>query len=775
MKKYCKKFNEKLQVSVDTSGEGRFEVLSFRVLPKEYTPSHTFNRWVMGIRFLCILGLPDYAMADDLDNAFSSLVEGREYQAGFPNDITRNTLVDDFVGAAGHSSNRPALLEAVKRAIDIRKNEPPEPDSFTGKAPRSIQAKVIAWEALESLSTGYLYAGNRDLLDAVRVSYPGSNSEDDTRELPAEESTEFPGTSQKQITYARLYFLQGIKDVLEFIAEDTTGKLRAGSDIYGDTVPHYVSFDEEERDEVLLFPKYDDPNFGSEGSLNREAAQSVAYLYGSSMERYGLAAVAYADQLWRSAFAGPGAGAKRTDTEKNQMLDHATDILRSSVQAQFLASLPLAAQLNDGVDGSANEFQQAKMDQARVSVTDAIRLREQILAGEKPTQTALVSAWDTQSIEDQISLTRDAFDAARIKWTGDGGEPVDGSVAFELQREESAQSLNADRQISLRNSLESQLVEITGIDPDEYGNLRKEEERNAYLDAVQLHFDTLINSNIESNFISEPDFIRESDLKNGSLMSIQALRLIQTIREIIVQKARIDTYGQKMQIELERNGDVNATLVINGLIYGAIDAAIQLASANEVQVHTAGTASGTTWVTDPGAGARALQAILRAARVATETVQINSTNSKALISNLLIEQQIAIDQLPVIALNSDIAGAELLRLLNKARRLVEDHAFFQDITNDLWYRDPSLPFKLEKVEEEYQGLMQGYRIELYKLARMIETTWTERFQNPVKNASGSVNNGTLNNGSFDGFTEAESVFSVANHVQGETFSNALKA
>ncbi len=224
----------------------------------------------------------------------------------------------------------------------------------------------------------------------------------------------FAGTSQKQITYARLYFLQGIKDVLDYIAEDTSGKLRAGSSIYP-TVPHYVTFDDE-LSEILPFPRFDDPNFGGPAVVDREPSQSVAYLYGSAMERYGLSAVAYADQLWRSAYAGPGAGTKRTDMEKNQMLARAADILKDNIHAQFLAALPLAAQLNDGTDGNLNEFKQSQIDQARVSVTDALRLREQILAGEKPTQTALVSAWDVTSIEQQISRCKDAYEAARIKW-----------------------------------------------------------------------------------------------------------------------------------------------------------------------------------------------------------------------------------------------------------------------------------------------------------------------------------------------------------------------
>ena len=64
------------------------------------------------------------------------------------------------------------------------------------------------------------------------------------------------------------------------------------------------------------------------------------------------------------------------------MLQRATDVLKENVHAEFLASLPLAAQLSDGSDGGLNEFKQSKLDQTRVAVTSALRLREQILAGE---------------------------------------------------------------------------------------------------------------------------------------------------------------------------------------------------------------------------------------------------------------------------------------------------------------------------------------------------------------------------------------------------------
>ncbi len=703
------------------------------------------------------------ALADDLDAAFASLTNGRAYLVGFGpplNTKTRNGLVNDFVGANDHRAN---LLDAVKRAITIRNAEPPEPDSFpSGQAPRSIQAKVIAWEALESLLTGYQYAGNRDLLNATRVAYPGSALANDTRAMPAEEPVPFAGTSQKQITYARLYFLQGIKDVLDYIADDTTGQLRAGSSVYP-TVPHYVVFDDEQS-QILPFPRFDDPNFGGPAVQDREPSQSVAYLYGSSMERYGLSAVAYADQLWRSAFAGPGAGAKRTDTEKNQMLTRAADILKGNIHAQFLASLPMAAQLNDGADGNLNEFKESQIDQARVSVTDALRLREQILAGEKPTQTALISAWDLNTIEDQISACKAAYQAASVKWGGDTAPPpADGSVAFELARTEQAQTLNATREIDLRNSLETQLLDITGIDPSIYGGITSESDRKAYLQAIRDKYDGLINA-------QDPN---APGLQDGSQMSIQALKLIQAMREGLAKKAYVDSFGEKMRVELSKNLDENATILINGIVLSVIDTVIAAADSTEFTVCACGLASGIGYIEKPGVSATLGQVALRTLKIAGERIIINSINSDALIRNLMIDQENAMEELPVTALNSAIAGAELRRLLAQATRLVQNHSFYQDITDTLWYRDPSLAFKLEKAEEEYKGLMQEYRIELYKLARMLEAAWTEHFQNPVVQQNGSTIQ-PLNNGSFDDFTEAESVFSVVNHLRGLAFYNAVK-
>ena len=698
--------------------------------------------------------------ADDMSDAFNQLVTGRAYLKNYPLTKTRKSLVEDFVGANGQTPNRPVLQDAITRAIAIRAAEPPDPASFSGTAPRSIQAREIAWQALESLGTGYLFAGNKDLLDGIRIAYPGSNAANDLRGMPKDEPATYAGTSQKQLAYARLYFFRPLKDMLDYIARDKSGAVRASGSAYP-TMPHYVTFDDQ-LSQVLPFTDgtaFDDPNFGGPAVVDREASQSFAYLYGSSMERLGMAVISYADQLWRSAWSGPAAGTVRPAAEKQAMLNRATEALQCEIHAQFLATLPMAAQLSDGADNTPNEYQQSRIDQARVSVTDAQRLRDQILAGEKPLQTTLVSAWDTTTIEGQISVCKSAYDTAHEKFNGAGA----GHVVYEVQQSERADDLNAEREISLRTNFETRLLEITGVDPSDYGGLRTDEERQSYMRFVQAKFDSLINAGNVSAL----------GLSDGSDMATQALRFVLALRELPVLRARIDSFSQRMRIELERNDDVNATVKSGAIEIGAIDAAFEVASAITYSVCTCGMASGAEYTFDYGAFTRAAQVVTKALRTAANTVEINSINSDAAIQNLLIEQQLAVEELPSVKLNIDIARNELLRLFNQATRLVEDHIFYQTITDTLWYRDPALAFKLEKAEEEYQALVQEYRIELYKLGKMLESAWTEPFRNPVKRGT-SISFEPLDNGNYDDFTEPESVFGTPNHVRALAYFNALK-
>src|SRR5262249_10821327 len=72
---------------------------------------------LVGVAIIMLsLGFVPRVPADDLDDAFAHLVEGRSYLKDFPTLKTRDQLVDDFIAANGQSPNRPNLLQAIDGA-----------------------------------------------------------------------------------------------------------------------------------------------------------------------------------------------------------------------------------------------------------------------------------------------------------------------------------------------------------------------------------------------------------------------------------------------------------------------------------------------------------------------------------------------------------------------------------------------------------------------------------------------------------------------------------
>ena len=709
-----------------------------------------------------------------LKNTFTDkLVSGRSYLKDFPKGKTRNAMVDDFLGMNGKTPKRPLLKEAIQEAIAIRKelNEP-DPEFFDSKNPsRSLQAQVIAWESLESLLNGYNYAGNRDLLNGVRSQYPGGKENADNRDLPADEPEEFSGTAQMQLSYARLYFMQGIRDTIEFIEEDPTGKLRAIGGIYS-TMPHYVTFDEE-KSEVLPHENFNDPNFGDgipKVKLDREPSQSAAYLYGSLLDRYGMVNTAYAEQLWKAAYAVGDAGVKQDPEKQKRMLAYSTKLLRNNIHAQFLAMLPVASQLNDGRDHTQSEYRLARIDNACVNIASAKRLRDIILAGEKPTQDALVLAWDNKTIEKQIAKCKEVWADAQRKWE---------EVQTKIKEWDTAEERKAHDDIALRNSLETQLLKITGVNPNEYGNLQTDENRKNYLNEIQRRFGQLLYAEDDKVCYLKDEYGNATSLnlwEVGCEMTVQALQIVLARKELIALEAKIVSYDKMKDIEDDRkNRKAKADAALSAAEYAAVLAIYGTAAVGEITYHTQGTASGFSIKQNLTEQAKWWQkaAVLAAEKVHNYTLADIESHAKR--KNLSAEQTVLESQRPQVQAQITLAMARLNSLYAEARRLVDNHEFYQDSTEKLWYRDPNVVFEKEKVEEEYEELVQEYRVELYKLARTLGAAWCEEFQNPVKvDTKGSVKAlGSASN--YDDFTEAESVFAIPNHIKGKLFLNALKA
>lgn len=699
---------------------------------------------------LAVATLPLLARAQvsaDLSTAFNNnLVQGRSFKKDYPAIKTRNLLVADFLGTTSFAK-APKLRLARDQAIAIRLN----PAATTQEV---AAAQIIAWESLEALTEGYLFAGNKDLLTAVRVSYPGTAGGTDDRPVPAEVVSEYSGTSIKQLSYARSYFLQPIKDVLAFMSRDKTGEVRAQDGDFP-VLPHYTRFDDAASIGLPL-ATYNDPNFSDPVG---QASQTLARLYGAALERLGMSATASAEQLWRGAYGDKS----RSAAQRDAMLSEAAEGLKSNIHAQFLAALPMAASLGDGTEG-VNEFQLALVDQAKVATTSAQRLRQRILVGEKPTVPALVSSWTPTVIQNQITTVQQAYSNTNTKF-GSSDQP--GTVRYEMARTEEAQSQNFSRAATLRGQYETRLVALTQINPSAgaYNSLQTQQNRKDYIAAVRAKYDALVNgANTQAG-----------GLGDGSEMSAAALRLVQALQEVKAADSRIKSYPQRMRVELERNNDVNATIQRGAEVVAAIDASIAIAGAIETTIYAAGMTTGASTKINYGAILENILGPVKALRQASDTVTINSLNSKATIRNLLIEQQEQIEALPIVVTGVDIARNELLRLFSEAERLVEDHIFYQDATNQLWYADPGLAFRLEAAEEEYQTSLQQFRIELYKLCRMLEFAWNERFTNPVFDSAGIIGPISGLPATADDFVEAESVFAVRHHDAGKNFYTTLQS
>ena len=82
---------------------------------------------------------------------------------------------------------------------------------------------------------------------------------------------------------------------------------------------------------IMSSPAWPTPNARSQPS------QTAGYLYSTTLNRYGIANVSIANNLWHAAFFGAA-----NKPVRQEMLDKAAHELRHGIHAQFLAALPLA-------------------------------------------------------------------------------------------------------------------------------------------------------------------------------------------------------------------------------------------------------------------------------------------------------------------------------------------------------------------------------------------------------------------------------------------------
>lgn len=154
-------------------------------------------------------------------------------------------------------------------------------------------------------------------------------------------------------------------------------------------------------------------------------------------------------------------------------------------------------------------------------------------------------------------------------------------------------------------------------------------------------------------------------------------------------------------------------------------------------------------------------------------VDLARFDSEAKIRNELVEIDLLLSSRPRLLLELQIALKRIETILNRSERILADAAFYTTGTETLWFRDPDLAVRAENAEVSYQEAIRAWREEALRLARTLEASWCEEYRNPISRSNGAPLPLGANN-EFADFTEANSVFAVADHQSAERYFEALK-
>jgi hypothetical protein len=696
-----------------------------------------------------------------LNSAEENLQTGRLFLVGFPQSKTRKQLRADYLGTDQQSPSTLDLkFHALRDAVDLSI----EHRLYLGEnAASSEHAQLIAWESLEALLQGQLVAGNASLLKASRVAFPNPPTGNPFSERP-EGETQLPlgvsrpsnsavaasdgsyaGSNMRDYAYAQLHFKRGVIAALDFIRSDLTGEIRSLDLLNFENFPQYTAFNTED----LL-----DSNFGEEPV----PSQTLGYLLGNALDRYGKSTIGIGDRLWRAAYFDSDRGPRGSrSSERQTMLDAATTELRKGAHFQYMAAVVLAAQMGDGSENNLSEYYESRVDQSRVSSQNASVYIDRIRRGEVPRLTNLALAASTSGINSKIQLVTTFRNNANQKY-------AEAETAIWRVKESEAQAIS-DAQ-ALRTQFSNTLAALTGIplggeSEEPYFGLISESGRNAYKAAVQEKIEAALSADDESTILSD-----------GSELGQAILQYRRALAEARSAKSRIDSIPQQIRIEEVRVGAVNGVILETENEISAYRLALAVANSISISVGTSGNGAYFAVSTNPNA---ILVGVLesRISRAQTiQNVRINEINAEATIRNLLLLQnQYLIDlEISGIQIQQSIAGINAIRA--EIERQIENHIYYQDSNRQKWYSDPALVFEREIQELEYEDSLREYVAGLYELSQLLAFRWAEDFENPYTNR---LNNPVaLGQGLFDDFSQAESIFAVADVSHADSFFLALQ-
>lgn len=724
----------------------------------------------LGLAAPCLL---QAALPPTLQEAFTNLYSARTYQLGFPPQAgpgggvvgkTQRQVREDYLGDPSPKNKTPfdILSAAVDLAVQYRVN-----NYFGNTFQRDAQE--IAWESLESMLQGQLIAGNGNLLRGFRVPFPNDGPERPSGEtllpfgcpgaktvLGLPTGQPYVGAYVTDLCYARLHFFRGISRAMEFMSQDSSGALRV-TDLtqLNDHFPQYTVFDD-----TNAFPNLNDPNHDTP-----EDIQTTGYLLGNLIDRYGKAYVGIADRLWRAAYAdkerAPGKPGQDPPPsrpwERAFMLQDAVRELQKGAHAQFLASLPLAATFDEGETG----YTLCRVDQVRTTSKEAGDFVARIQRGDVPKLELGSVAVSTNMIRLQRLRVEDAKLRAASTYA------LAEQAIWKVKTSEQQTATDAQQ---LRSQFKTRLFLLVNRDPDgtaldgvtQYGGLTTAEGRAAYRKDIATLVQGLSASGASS-----------SAFTNSGQLGIAVLAINRAFSQIASARKKIDSIPQLILIDEQRVGAINQVMLGTEERIEAYQLAKSLADSVSVGVghDLEGPFAWISWNPMVNISALYQNEITRAQTL--QSVSINNIDAAATIRKLLLDQDQFITDLDTSFIDAQVAIAGLNGMLAEADRLIEDHTYYEESNGKLWYHDPALVFEREKAEVDYENALNDYKRELYVLAEQLASRWAEQLANPVQ--TDDTRYVTLGGGSYDDFTQPESVFNIYSPTDGDRFYSMLGA
>ena len=715
--------------------------------------------------------------SERLEAAAEHLSQGRGYYKGFRGKLP-DDLVADFLGETGRNpsylSLQRALSElAIYRDESIRAGDSPDPSYY------------LLNESLEAMLYGFLSAGNRDLLNGTRLDFPGAVGLTEQRRPrigPLEDLLE-RRNSLNSLEYSRLYFLQGILRSVDSIRSDPDGRLRAADRFFFSTFPLFTRWNQAGYTPDQVDADYANPD--------DQTSMTASALLGKVLKRYAGTVATSSKKLWRAAYYDP-ALQRESQQRRDEALQFASSNLRKAAHTQFLASLPLAATIDDGASNEGNnDYQDSGLHRVQAGAAGGLDLMRRINSGERPRDISMVPRWDKQAIEDQMAKVASLKANVEKAW-------IDAEKAIQEYRQ--IKQLQSGDRIDLRSRFEFRLWQISGIHPTDSNYSLKDEEmteggnpgRVEYLEDVRSEVQRLIDQfDINDPAFSarlrdrvDPGALADGSLaqsitadfneRNVSELAFAVLRLMQAIGELRSTQNQMNEVPVQISREKDKTGRISSIQREGALWLGAMDAVEALAASIETSVGL----TGTKVITKPGQWVKAANSVARRVFQADQSIEISEVETEHRVSTLVSEQSRLSDQIVILVAQTEQARAEIQRLLAEVEQILGDYAYHVGELDERWYYDPELTYEKTKEESRYEDFVRAYQIQLYLLAKMLEKSWIEPYGFPaVEGRNGSFAEDTSyvsNPEENQRFPDAESVFSIADHRLADAFLVGLR-